>query len=131
MSKVFGGQTKPSVKNTSITSDKLIESNVKKCHPSFGGTWSVNTYKKIDGSIYTKHIISCIKCDTIQNNLYAPPYTKQKSTPKSISPEKYYSPCSSEIKLTRHGYSVSPSNSGNFENVSSPHESNSNVFLNT
>lgn len=116
ISKVFGGQTKPSVKNTSITSDKLIESNIKKCHPSFGGTWSFNTYKKTDGSTYTKHIISCIKCDTIQNNLYAPPYTKQKSTPKSISSEKYYSPRSSEIKLTRHGYSVSPLNIGNFEN---------------
>lgn len=154
--------------------DKLIETSIKNCHLAFGGTWSVDTYEKLDGTTYATHSINCIKCNRIQNNLYSgppgsvnssyknndnikqqnftPQGTKTQSrtqssnprrktlTPKSMplngmyygvgcSPKKYTTQLphsqvspnekSFVLKLTRHGYNVSPTKNSDSE-VSEP-----------
>jgi hypothetical protein len=114
--------------------DELIETIVKTCHTAFGGTWSVSTYKKKDGTTYTKHSINCMKCNRIQNNLYLgqtetaiPAYKVNKvsryygvSSSEISSKTQTPSSCKSEMRLTRYGYNISPTDRNVSESEPSP-----------
>lgn len=143
LSTVLKGSTKPTINidkveyfsstNTSYELDKLIGTSSRNCHPVFGGNWSVNTYKKKDGTHYTKHSINCMKCNSIQSNLYTRKeiYQQTQNIKLSDSKQKDKTPYSKSallkachhmqeqtsnmngMRLTRHGFNISPTKSSN------------------